>query len=84
VVVGDIIVFDDGGVEFAEFFVVFGRIEFGYLWLFSNDGFPCDDRVLDRTFYSQSMKETVEEQMASKSTAMLVNLNLGIVGEGVF
>lgn len=30
------------------------------------------------------MEETVEEQMAPKGTAMLLNLNLSIVGEGEF
>lgn len=45
--VGDVIVFDDGGVEFAKFFVVFGWVGFGCLWLFSNEGFSCDARVLE-------------------------------------
>jgi len=29
VVVGDLVIFDDGGVEFAEFFVAFGWVRFG-------------------------------------------------------
>jgi len=37
-----------------------------------------------RTFYSQSMEETVEEEMAAKGKAMFFNLGLGIVGKGEF
>lgn len=50
-------------------------------------GFPSDARVLgglDLTFYPQSIEEPVEEQMAANGTAMLLNLDLGIVGEGEF